>query len=306
MKIEGLFYFLLYQLIMHIRFITAVAISLLLHGLSIYIFKVRNFPKPEPTPPIAIELLETQTKESRTKNNSDRTSSISKSQKRSSKSSRNSLRAFSPQPAGIPDAKDGHTGDFTAGVENGGWQAEDWGVRGGEFKQVEHYVKYRRLFEEINNLLFYPGPLANHDIGGTVNVRLTFDSRSHCDWSRSRVGGAHPYLRFYVTALIKKLCAFETIEHMSFKEKQFVDLSFAFVIVSFGEVFAAQEKKQGIVSNVLMFYRSVEHSPLEYRIGPLRGYLFAPVVALDFPWIFENWDKYVNGKDPFRDFKEAR
>lgn len=181
--------------------------------------------------------------------------------------------------------------DFTKGGETG-LEQETWGSHGASLGEIAHLNQYLRLFNEVEGLLNYPSALGEHGISGTVNSRLRFDSNSHCDWSRTSVGGAHPYLRVYTLALLKKLCALENIEHLHFSAQQFVDLSFAFVLTQFPELSKDQIRHDSIQGNVLSFYRSHVHSDLEYRIGPLRGYLFAPVVSIDFPWIFENWEKY--------------
>jgi len=65
------------------------------------------------------------------------------------------------------------------------------------------------------------------------------------------------------------------------------------------------EERDKINGNVMRFERVYHHVPLaEYRVGPFRGYWFLPVVMVDFEWVFYNWEKYVQGRDPMDAFRE--
>ncbi len=191
------------------------------------------------------------------------------------------------------------------GTADSSYPNDDWGYGGGDLVgQMEHLPKFQRLFVEVQGLLYYPSKLAYHKVSGTVNLRLRFKGDSQCDLRRSKVYSGHPYLRFYALALLRKLCGLENIRHMGFNETQFVDLNFTFAIQEFQEGSREIQAKEFIVGNVLSFYRSHAASKLEFNIGPLKGYLFAPAILVDFEWIAENWDKYVNGRDPFEEFRE--
>src|SRR5690606_39074925 len=87
-----------------------------------------------------------------------------------------------------------------------GWGEDEWGVGGGDFKQVEHYQFYRRVWDETDGLLYYPGVLAYHKISGTVNTRLVFHADGTCNWPAVQINSSQPYLRIYVLDLMSKLC----------------------------------------------------------------------------------------------------
>jgi hypothetical protein len=185
-----------------------------------------------------------------------------------------------------------------------GLSEEEWGSHGNRFGEVEHFTKFSRLFTEIEGLLQYPHRLGMHGLSDTVNSRLVFDENSNCDWNKTKVGGSQPYFRVYTLALLKKLCALENVQHMHFAKGSFVDLSFAFLVV--GKVEESEQKPPDTIQgNVLLFQRTYFRSPLEYHIGPFQGFLLTPAIGLDFPWIFEHWETWVQGKDPLREFKES-
>lgn len=197
-------------------------------------------------------------------------------------------------------------GDFAGGAGTGGMEAEPWGSGGSQFGQIEHYNKFRQLFTHVQGLLYYPPALGRRAISGTVNSRLVFNSEGACNWKKTQISGANPYLKFYSLALLKKLCKFEAIQQIGFTDGQVADLSFAFIITEDFRTYKQDEAADRIVGNVLAFSRTYAKSILEYHIGPLQGLWLVPAVNLDFAWIFENWDKYVNGLDPLREFKDPR
>ena len=98
------------------------------------------------------------------------------------------------------------------------WSEEHWGVRGGSLKEMEHFAAYDKLMREVQGLLYYPGALEFRKISGTIHARLYFTKGSKCDRKRTSAMGHHYYLRFYILAVIQKLCRLETIEHMGFKK----------------------------------------------------------------------------------------
>jgi hypothetical protein len=176
-----------------------------------------------------------------------------------------------------------------------------WGEGGGEFERIKDYSFMRRLQSETEGLLFYPQILARHGISGTVNTRLHLRPSNGCDWHKTRVNGGHPYLKVYVTSLLKKLCGFDVAK--ATPEPLNVDMSFNFEITERMEDQAPENRE--IVGNVLVFNRNHGESVTEWKLGPIRGSWLIPVISVDFPWIFENWEKYFNGRDPFDEFKRS-
>lgn len=188
-------------------------------------------------------------------------------------------------------------------VGTGQWPGEQWGSQGGDLKQIENYISYERVFTEIQGLLHYPGALGRRDIAGGVNARLHFTEDSQCDWKKTWVKSPSPYLRFYIIALLKKLCGLENIRHARLRSHQFLDINFNFILGE-GEDQMEAEQKDVLVSNVFSFTRIHHKPPYEYQLGPIRGFWFAPVVYLDYPWLVEKWDQIVEGHDPMKEFQE--
>ncbi len=187
---------------------------------------------------------------------------------------------------------------------SGEWPEEAWGAHGADMAQyAEHLGHFDRLREEIEQMLFYPSVLARHGHKGVINARITFTGDSQCAFKRTRVEGANPYLRVYVLALINKVCGLSAISRMGFRENQKADLSFNFFITGQLAHRELDEQTSRIVGNVLTFQRGFTESQLEWKLGPIRGVWFAPVINLDIPWIVENWETYVDKKDPLRDFR---
>ncbi len=186
----------------------------------------------------------------------------------------------------------------------GEWRDEDWGKGGGDFGEIVNFMPYDRLREEIRGLLNYPGILARRGINGTVNTRLAFTHDSQCDWKKIKIDSHERHLRVYVLALLKKLCGFTVIKNMKMNSTQVIDLSFQFDLINETTPYSLQRDQDFIVGNVIAFRRTTPKSLMEYQLGPIRGVWFAPAVALDFPWLVEKWDYYVNDVDPMAPFRE--
>ena len=195
-----------------------------------------------------------------------------------------------------------HPQPFTSDTGDRNKSENAWGSSGGGFAYVEHTLSFTQLIEEVNGLLNYPYPLASRGFSGTINSRLHFKD-SRCVWSKTRVEGAQPYLRVYILALLKKLCGLEKISRMRFPDGLTVDMSFAFILTDNPEGVVTPESLGSITGNVLMFTRIFPARNLEYQLGPIRGVWFAPVISLDWPWVVEHWEQWVEGKDPLADFK---
>ncbi|MGE4132998.1 MAG: hypothetical protein AB7F86_15255 [Bdellovibrionales bacterium] len=181
--------------------------------------------------------------------------------------------------------------------------SEEFGADGGNFGEIVNFLRYEKLQEVIEGLLFYPGVLGRRGMEGTINARLALDSTSHCDWGRTKIDGSNPYLKVYILALLKKLCGRTAIEQVKVSR---IDLSFRFYLKEYMHPTIDPDPGSQIVGNVLTFARAFPKSKFEYHIGPIQGIWFVPYVTVDFPWIFEKWDKYVNNVDPMADFRGSQ
>jgi hypothetical protein len=215
------------------------------------------------------------------------------------------LRALSPKGEGLkPPGQEYYDKIYAEAKGSSEWPAEAWGSQGTDIGQyAEHLGHLDRLREEIEQMLFYPSALARRRIKGVINARLTFAEGSRCAFKKTRIDGAEPYLRVYVLALINKVCGLSFIERMGLREGQKVDLSFNFYISENLVSREQDEQHSRITGNVLSFQRGFTDSSLEWELGPIRGVWFAPMVFLNLPWVMENWEIYVDKKDPLRDFR---
>jgi hypothetical protein len=182
-----------------------------------------------------------------------------------------------------------------------GWGKEDWGVGGGDFKQVEHYLLFRKIWEEVDGMLFYPAILARRKVQGTVNVRLVLNEEGKCNWSATKIWSAQRYLRVYVLDVAAKLCRLNLARWHQDKKPITVDLSFKFFISENGER-QLLAKDEAIVGNVMHFQRHSHQSAMEWRLGPLKG-LAVFYVGVDFDWLKEQWDTLSNGTDPLDPYR---
>ncbi len=209
-----------------------------------------------------------------------------------------SLRSLTPQ------FKLGGTGPRTSPTGNAtDLESNPWGSGGTRFSEVQHYPRYEHLAREIEGLLNYPFVLSRRKIDGTINVRLAFTDDSKCDWKRIRILGLSSHLKVYIKALLIKLCGLSVVRSLRADKSRVVDLSFQFEITDRPPSPEEVETRSAIIGNVLNFYR-FSLGAGEYRAGPIRGHWYLPAVSLDFEWILENWEKYVNGNDLMAPFKE--
>lgn len=184
------------------------------------------------------------------------------------------------------------------------WPEGSWGANGIKLGELEHFIQYERIQKDIQGLFFFPSALGKKDISGTINARLYFTETSECNWSKSTISGANPFLKFYIAAVLKKYCRFENGKHLRLKQDQFIDLSFAFILAK-GESREESESKDRILGNVLMFTRIHHKATGDYQIGPIRGNILVPIaVTVDFPWLLEKWDEVMNHRDPLDEFRD--
>ncbi len=185
------------------------------------------------------------------------------------------------------------------------WPEEAWGSRGGKLEEAVNFISYERIFTEIEGLLFYPSQLGRKGIEGFISARLFFNESKNCEWHKTRIEGASPYLKFYIAALLKKLCRLENIQHLALKENQFIDLNFNFEIIGVVALNEPEQNVDAISGNVMRFRRTFVKPIGIVPIGPVYVNVFMPtMVFVNFPWLLEKWDHYVNHRDPLDEFKD--
>ncbi len=281
---------------MHPRLHAAFFASLIIHGAVVYYFlKVHTDIEKEKPSVVQVEWIEPQPA-GPPKGSAG--SPVGKGSKISLSKLRSVMAIPGPEATALNPAKDAEARG------TGEWRTEDWGRGGGNFGEIVNFMQYDRLRQEIRGLLNYPGILARRGIHGTVNTRLAFTDQSQCDWKRIKIESHERYLRVYTLTMLKKLCAFTVIKNLYANREKIIDLSFQFDVINETTPAALQHPSDFIMGNVIAFRRTTPKSMMEYQIGPIRGVWFAPAVALDFPWLIEKWDYYVNGVDPMAPFKE--
>lgn len=177
-----------------------------------------------------------------------------------------------------------------------------WGAGGREFKRIAEYNLMNRIQSQTENLLYYPAVLAAHGIEGNVNVRLVLNEVGQCDWSKTEISSANSYLKVFVLDLMKSVCKQSYKQEVRGRKLTLVDFSFQFAIAESNDESIKREKSK-IVGNVLLFYRNSHRSIAEWRVGPFTGMFPLPFVNLDFPWLKEHWETYIEKKDPLAEFK---
>lgn len=179
-----------------------------------------------------------------------------------------------------------------------------WGVGAGTFERVQDYNLMEFIFAQTESYLFYPSILAAHRIEGTVNTRLVLNKEGDCEWRQTQINAANRYLRVYVLHLLKKVCNQNFSRYLNNRILTNVDMSFQFALTEKQNTDENTKSNQHIVGNVLMFYRNAQTSITEWHLGPFTGVFPIPWVNLDFNWIQENFEKYVNNHDPISEFRE--
>lgn len=178
-----------------------------------------------------------------------------------------------------------------------------WGQGSETFERIEDYSLFKFLFDKVDANLSYPGVLARHKIQGTVNARFVLNAEGGCDWSYTHISNGDPYLQLYVLDLLKRTCAENFKRYTKDREITNVDMSFQFAISESGDG-EYQKKNQILVGNTMHFYRNSHQSVLEWELGPFKGMFPIPAAYLNLPWIKENWDRLIKGKEPLKEFKK--
>lgn len=179
-----------------------------------------------------------------------------------------------------------------------------WGAGGGTFERIQELSLMKRFHEKIDALLFYPGILARQKVSGIINVRIVLNQAGDCDWHLTKINGADPHLRFYILHVLKQTCDENYKKYLRDRVTTNVDMSFDFSISEQPTTDELIKQNQKILGNVLFFFRNSHQSVAEWHLGPFTGMFPIPVVSVDFMWLQENFDKYVNHKDPLKEFRE--
>jgi hypothetical protein len=181
--------------------------------------------------------------------------------------------------------------------------AAPWGSGSSDFQKISEYNLMERIHHQVEGLLYYPGVLASHKIEGAVNARLVFNKQGHCDWPRTQISSGSPYFRVFILDLLKTLCQQSYPREIHGRQTTVVDLSFLFTLTEHDSL-EIKDQQSHIVGNVLMFYRNSHQSIAQWRLGPFTGMFPLPFVNLDFSWLKEHWDTYIEHKDALAPFKE--
>lgn len=178
-----------------------------------------------------------------------------------------------------------------------------WGVGGGTFERAKDYLLMKKIYEYVDNALFFPSFFHRNNIQGVINARLVINFEGKCDWSKIKFYGEQPYMKLFVLSVLKSACRQNFKPFLKNRLLTNVDLSFQFELT---EPTNSQiiEKNKYIVGNSLMFYRNSYKSIMEWEFGPFQGIFPVPAIYLNIPWIQENWEKIMYSKDPISEFKK--
>lgn len=180
-----------------------------------------------------------------------------------------------------------------------------WGAGGGTFDRIQELALMSRFHEKVNGLLFYPGVLARHKIKGTVNTRIVLNQDGDCDWHLTKINANEAHLRLFILHLLKKTCDENYKKYLGARTNTNIDMSFEFSISEQPTTQELIRQNQKVLGNVLLFFRNSQQSIAEWHLGPFTGVFPLPWVNLDFGWIQENFDRYVNRKEQMNEYREV-
>lgn len=190
--------------------------------------------------------------------------------------------------------EDGYTTEDNAHVA--------WGAGGGTFERIRDLTIMKRFHEKVDAILFYPSVLASHRVSGVVNTRIVLDSEGQCDWKLTKINSADPHLRVYILHVLKNICDENFKRYLSGRLLTNIDMSFQFSISEEPTTEELIQKNQKVIGNVLLFFRNSHQSMAQWHLGPFTGVFPVPMVSIDFEWLQENFDLYLNHRDPMKEF----
>lgn len=164
-------------------------------------------------------------------------------------------------------------------------------------KLIENFLAFERLHIHINGATHYPYVLAYHDITGNANARLVIGNKG-CDWKLTRIWASERHIRVYALNVLKKVCSLQDVTRMGVSQPINVDIAFSFRHTEESNPKDYSELR----GNVIVVQRWYSKSVLDWNLGPFKGKFPIPAVNIDFTWLMENWNQYVNHKGPFHEF----
>lgn len=182
------------------------------------------------------------------------------------------------------------------------WEYAPWGDGAGEFNRILQSNLFDQFFREVDRALFYPGILARHRIEAVVLARVILNQDGECDWQKTKIRSNDKHLQVFILDVLKKACKTDYSRWMASRENTLIDLSFEFQLTEHGNKELAQEK-QFIVGNSLHLYRNAQKSVAEWHLGPVMGVFPLPMVSLDYGWLQENYERYIEKHDPMKKFE---
>ncbi len=179
----------------------------------------------------------------------------------------------------------------------------EWGSGSSSFGRIKDFAFYKKLYQQVDNSLYYPSVLARKSITGTVNARLVFNQNGNCDWHLTQIRGTEPYLSLFVLSTLKNVCKMNFKPYLADRKITNADLSFHFEITESND-WERVEKERIIVGNTLLFYRNSHQSIAQWELGPFKGMFPIPMIYLNIPWLQENWERLKDNKDPLTEFRK--
>ncbi len=175
-----------------------------------------------------------------------------------------------------------------------------WGKAANDLREAVYYLSYKKLYEKIDGVVFYPGVLSYHGHEANVNVQIVMNKEG-CEKPWRYLQSSNAYLRSYVSQMFeRKICKPEFLNQVLSEESRRIDFSFKFELTENEQQPIELSRIQG---NLLFFYRNVQKSKLEWNIGPIKGMGIVPAVSLDFFWLQEKWLEWAESKDSLAEFK---
>lgn len=271
---------------------------------SFYFLKTNDSPKSPDLVTIEVANIAFTESESKTNKVPNNTKSKAKTKNKNSKTKNNnffSIRNVIPsqyQTLFNKNIKTYNTGSSDLSIPDNPYSL--WGTGAAEFERLADYSYLERIYERVNNNLFYPGIFAYNNIFGTVNARLVIDSFGNCNWQMTQINSTNVNLKVYILSVLKKTCMQDLKLVTQLRKQLNIDLSFSFELTE--RSVDKNEDNKMIIGNVLHFYRNSAKSMLEWNLGPLKGMFPLPYVQLDITWLQIHWEKYINDKDLLKEF----
>lgn len=193
-----------------------------------------------------------------------------------------------------------NTGNSSLDVPDNPYQ--EWGGGSTEFDRISDYSLLERLYEQINNILYYPGVFVGRNITGVVKTRMVIDSQGQCNWKYTQIQSKEVHLKIYVLSVLKKFCTSNLKLVTNLRKQMNLDMNFNFEFTERMKDKITENKR--IVGNVFHFNRNAGKSKLQWNLGPLMGVFPFPAISIDFNWLQNNWEKYVNDRDLLEEFTQ--